>query len=172
MNMASIPHRLFGSLALIGALALTACSLMPERVAPGTPRAEIESRLGRPTAVLTLTGGTRLQYSGQPAGQWVHNLDLGPDGRLLRSEQVLEIGWMQQRIQVDRWTRDDVLQNMGRPALVERVARFDGDVWTYRFLEATRPRQAHVHLDTAGVVRKLMFTDELVAEDSVDGPHP
>jgi hypothetical protein len=172
MNMASIPRRLFGLLTLIGALALTACSLMPERVAPGTPRAEIESRLGRPTAVLALTGGTRLQYSGQPAGQWVHNLDLGPDGRLLRSEQVLDIGWMQQRVQVDRWTRDDVLQNMGRPALVERVARFDGDVWTYRFLEATRPRQAHVHLDTAGVVRKLMFTDELVAEDSVDGPHP
>lgn len=173
MNIASIPRRLFGSLALITALALTGCSLMPERVAPGTPRAEIEVRLGRPTLVHVLPDGTRLQYSGQPAGQWVHNLDLGPDGRLVRYTQVMDAGWLQQNIQIGRWTRDDVLRNMGRPALVERVARFDGDVWTYRFLEATRPRQVHVHLDPAGVVRQLMFSDEAMYDDPKDAPsHP
>lgn len=153
-------------------LALAGCSSMPERVAPGTPRADIETRLGPATTVHALTGGTRLQYSGQPAGQWVHNLDLGNDGRLVRSEQVLDIDWMQQHVQMGRWTRDDVLLNMGRPALVERVARFDGVVWTYRFLQATAPRQAHVHLDPAGVVRQLAFTDEMVADDVADGSHP
>ncbi|QHE88520.1 hypothetical protein [Hydrogenophaga sp. BPS33] len=154
-----------GSL-LAAVLALASCSIMPERVAPGTSRAEIESRLGRPTSVHTLPGGTRLQYSGQPSGQWVHNLDLGPDGRLLRSVQVLDIDWMQKNIELGRWTRDDVLLNLGRPALVERVARFDGQVWTYRFKQMDFPRLAHVHLDPAGVVRQLMFTDELVADDS------
>ncbi|WP_137921079.1 hypothetical protein [Hydrogenophaga sp. 2FB] len=147
-------------------LALASCSSMPERVAPGTPRAEIENRLGRPTTVHTLPNGTRLQYSGQPSGQWVHNLDLGPDGRLVHSVQVMDIDWMQKNIEVGRWNRDDVLLNMGRPAQVERVARFDGQVWTYRFKQMEFPRQAHVHLDPAGVVRQLMFTDELVADDA------
>jgi hypothetical protein len=66
-----------------------------------------------------------------------------------------------------------VLRNLGRPALVERVARFDGDIWTYRFLEATRPRQVHVHLDPAGLVRQLMFTDEPLYEEARDAAtHP
>lgn len=173
MNIASTWRQLAFALAGIALLGLAGCSLMPERVAPGTPRAEIEARLGRPTLVHVLPGGTRLQYSGQPAGQWVHNLDPGPDGRLVRSEQVMDAGWLQQRIEVGRWTREDVLRNLGRPALVERVARFDGDIWTYRFLEATRPRQVHVHLDPAGLVRQLMFTDEPLYEEARDAAtHP
>lgn len=160
---------------LLGAaLAVAGCSLMPERVEPGTPRADIESRLGRPTTVHALPGGTtRLQYSGQPSGPWVHNLDLGSDGRLLRHEQVMDAGWLLQHIRIGQWTRDDVFRGMGRPAMFERVARFDGEIWTYRFLEATRPRQVHVHLDPAGVVRQLMFTDEPTYDDPADAPsHP
>lgn len=165
--------KILHALLLSAAALLAGCSLMPERAALGTTRVEIEKNLGRPTMVHVLPGGgTRLQYSGQPAGQWVHNLDLGPDGRLMRNEQVMEAPWLLQHIEVGRWTRDDVLRNLGRPALVERVARFDGDIWTYRFQESARPRQVHVHLDPAGVVRQLMFTDEPLYEDAVDGSHP
>ena len=165
--------KLFPALMVSAAVLLGGCSLLPERAALGTPRAEIESNLGRPTMVHVLSGGgTRLQYSGQPAGPWVHNLDLGPDGRLVRNEQVMDAHWLQQRIEVGRWTQDDVLRNLGRPALVERVARFDGVIWTYRFLEATRPRQVHVHLDPAGLVRQLMFSDEPHYDDAVDASHP
>lgn len=151
---------------LAAVLALASCSSMPERVAPGTARADIETRLGRPTAVHVLPNGTRLQYSGQPSGQWVHNLDLGPDGRLVRSTQVMDIDWLQKNIQIGSWTRDDVLLNLGKPAQIERVARFDGAIWTYRFKQMELPRQVHVHLDPAGVVRQLMFTDEMVADVS------
>lgn len=161
------------ALVLAAAAVLGGCSLMPERVVVGTPRAEIENTLGRPTMVHALPdGGTRLQYSGQPTGPWVHNLDLGPDGRLARNEQVMDAPWLQQRIEVGRWTQDDVLRNLGRPAVVERVARFDGVIWTYRFMEATRPRQVHVHLDPAGLVRQLMFSDEPHYDDSADASHP
>lgn len=160
-------------LVVVSTLALAGCSLMPEQVVPGTPRTEIETRLGRPTLVHTLPAGTRLQYSGQPSGPWVHNLDLGPDGRLVRSEQVMDAGWLLRHIEIGRWTREDVLRGMGRPAMVERVARFDGEVWSYRFLEATRPRLVHVHLDPAGVVRQLMFSDDQVLGDPVDAvSHP
>ncbi len=143
---------------------LGGCSLMPERVPLGATRAEIESRLGQPTGVYALADGTRLQYSRQPAGQQVYNLDIGVDGRLRQTEQVMDAGWLQ-RIEVDRWTRDTALINLGRPALIERVARWDGDIWTYRFEEVNGARQVHLHLDAAGVVRRLMFTDEPRLDD-------
>lgn len=158
---------------LVVAVALAGCSLMPERVAPGTLRADIEAQLGRPTLVHRLPDGTRLQYSGQPSGPWVHNLDLGTDDRLVRYEQVMDAGWLLQHVEIGRWTREDVLRAMGRPAMVERVARFEGEVWSYRYLEATRPRQAHVHLDASGVVRQLMFSDDQLLGDPIDAvSHP
>ncbi|MDP2263141.1 MAG: hypothetical protein Q8K24_08290 [Hydrogenophaga sp.] len=142
---------------------LVACAGMPERLVPGTARAEIEQRLGRPTAVHTLPDGTQLQYSRQPAGQQVYNLRLDAEGRLLQVDQVMDRAAFDV-VSVDRWTRDQVLARFGRPALLERVARFDGDVWTYRFLETTIPRQAHIHIDPTGTVRRVMYTDEYPPE--------
>lgn len=157
------------ALALVAALALTAgCAGMPERLVPGTPRADIEQRLGRATAEHPAPdGGRLLQYSRQPAGQQVYNLQLDARGQLVRVEQVMDRVAFE-RVEVDRWTRAQVLEQFGRPALVERVARFAGDVWTYRFLDTTLPRQAHIHLDPAGVVRQVMFTDELPAAEPPD----
>ena len=157
-------------LALVLVALLAGCSLMPERVPLGATRSEIESRLGQPTGVYPLADGTRLQYSRQPAGQQVYNLDMGADGRLRQTEQVMDAGWLQ-RIEVDRWTRDDALLNLGRPALIERVASWDGDIWTYRFQEVNGARQVHLHLDRAGVVRRVMFTDEPRLDDMADFAH-
>ena len=155
------------ALAFAVLLTVTGCSLMPERVPLGATRAEIESRLGQPTGVYALvdgTQGTRLQYSRQPAGQQVYNLDMGVDGRLRQTEQVMDALWLQ-RIEVDRWTQETALTNLGRPALIERVASWKGDIWTYRFEESNTARQVHLHLDAAGVVRRLMFTDEPRLDD-------
>ncbi len=147
------------------ALLLVACSSMPETLVPGVSRAEIEQQLGSPTAVHALADGTRLQYSRQPAGQQVFNLDLDAQGRLVRVNQVLDVEWLQ-RIEMDRWTREDVLRQFGKPAVVERVARFEGDVWTYRYLEPfSLARLAHIHIDTQGVVRKVVYTDEPLLDD-------
>lgn len=153
-------NTLIRGLFLCLALTLAACVAMPERVVPGATRAQIETELGRPTAEYPLPDGVRLQYSFQPMGRYVYNLDLGADGVLRRNEQVLDIRWMRSRILIDQWTREDVLRHMGRPALVERVALFEGDVWMYRYLENNLERTAHVHIDRAGVVRKLVFLDE------------
>jgi hypothetical protein len=80
----------------------------------------------------------------------------------------MDFNWLQRNIALDRWTRADVLQNLGRPALIERVVSFRGEVWSYRFLEMNSPRQAHLHIDPEGVVRRLMFTDELMRDDPPD----
>lgn len=158
MNTATALRRL----ALLALVWLAGCAGMPERLSPGASRAQVIERLGPPSAEYALSDGSRLLYSRQPLGRQVYNLDFGPDGRLRQVVQVLETHWMQQHIAIDRWTREDVLRHLGRPALVERVARFDGDIWTYRYLENNNERLAHVHIDRAGVVRQLLFLDEFI----------
>ncbi|MGX5651378.1 hypothetical protein JNX00_21715 [Hydrogenophaga sp. YM1] len=154
------PVAVLRGIALLALVWLAGCAGLPERLPSGASREQVIERLGPPSAEYALADGSRLLYSRQPLGRQVYNVDFGPDGRLRRVVQVLDTNWMLQHIAIDRWTRDDVLRHLGRPALVERVARFDGDIWTYRYLENNNERLAHVHIDRAGVVRKLLFLDE------------
>ena len=150
------------------ALGLAAC-VVPEWQKPGTPLADIERAMGQPTLAESLPGGgQRLVYSRQPAGQQVYHMDFDAQQRLTRVTQVLTLENFQ-ALQNGVDTRDSVRRRFGPPALVERVARFDGDIWTYRILDNGEPRQAHVHLDPAGVVRRVMFTDERMRD--VEPPH-
>ncbi len=154
------PSSALRCLCLLAFMWLAGCAGMPERLQAGTSRAQVVDQLGPPSAEYALSDGARLQYSRQPLGRQVYNLDFDADGRLRSVVQVLDINWMLKNIAIDRWTRDDVLRHMGRPALVERVARFDGDIWTYRFSENNNDRLAHVHIDRAGVVRQLILLEE------------
>ena len=141
------------------ALALAACAV-PEWQKPGTPLADIERTMGRPTLAEPLeSGGQRLVYSRQPAGQQVYHMDFDAQHKLTRVEQVLDTNhFFARRNGVD--TRDDVYRMFGPPAKVEGVYSFKGDIWTYRFMDNTFARRAHVHIDPQGVVQKVMFTDE------------
>lgn len=154
-------------LAAVGLSLLVACAV-PQWEKPGASRAEVLAHLGQPTSVHALAQGERLQYSQQPAGTQVYNLDFDAVGRLVRVDQVLQPLFIGQ-IVPDAWTRADVLRLLGRPALVERVALFDGDIWTYRFQEAGIYRRLHVHFDPGGVVRKILSTDEEIPDDRETG---
>ena len=78
--------------AVLLALALAACAV-PEWQKPGTPLADIERTMGRPTLVEPLeSGGQRLVYSRQPAGQQVYHMDFDAGQRLVRVTQVLTLG--------------------------------------------------------------------------------
>lgn len=147
------------------AVALLSACTVPEWQKPGTALAEVERDMGRPSLVVPLAdGGQRLIYSRQPAGQQVYHMDFDAQQRLMRVEQVLSLSHFH-ALQNGQDTRETVYQQFGRPALVERVARFDGDIWTYRILDNGLSRQAHVHMDPGGVVRRVMFTDELINDD-------
>ena len=141
------------------ALGLAGC-MVPQWQKPGMPQAEVEKGMGKPTVVVPLPdGGQRLVYSQQPAGQQVYHMDFDAQQRLVRVEQVLDTAhFFALRSGVD--TKDAVYREFGPPAKVERVYSFKGDIWTYRFLDNTFPRRAHVHIDPQGVVQKVMFTDE------------
>lgn len=153
--------RLCYGLLLLVAGVLAGCSwlVLPSREPPGALRTQVLQRLGPPTAVFTLPTGVRLLYSQQPAGFEVHRLDFDAQDRLVRNDQVMTASQFA-LIVPGVWERDELLQNFGPPRLIERVARFEGDIWTYRFLESNNPRLAHVHLDVSGRVHHLLFADE------------
>ena len=144
---------------LVLAVQISGCAL-PARETAGALRAEVVARLGPPTASFPLPSGERLLYSELPAGFAAYNLDFDASGRLVRNEQVLTQARFE-TLPVGVWTTADVQRTFGAPLRVERVARFEGDIWTYRFRQNSDPRLAHVHLDRQGVVRQVLFTDEL-----------
>ena len=152
------------SLAL--ALGLLGGCASPDWAKLGTSRAGVLASLGTPVSGTPLSGGgERLLYTTQPSGFSVFHLDFDAQGRLVRREQVLT----QERlaaIPLGQWTVADVQRTFGPPMRVEQVARFEGDIWTYRFMgDFNARRQGHVHIDRAGVVRRVMFTDEPLPGD-------
>lgn len=132
-----------------GAL-LAGCAVFSP-VQPGMSRAEVLSRLGTPTAVVALPAGERLQYSGQPFGQTATMVDLDASGHVLRERQVLTAAEFA-KIQTG-WSRADVLREFGPPALIDHVASWDGDVWTYRW-RADGDMYYWVYFDRAGKVAR------------------
>ena len=154
------------------ALLLAGCALLaePSRIAPGTPVAELLQTLGRPSARYPAgaDAGERLQYSYQPAGQRVFNIDLDAQGRVARVEQALSEALFAQRIRPHVWTRADVLREYGPPARVMGVHNFAGDIWIWRYLDGPTWRLLFIDIDRAGVVRGWSNGDE----DLPDPPEP
>jgi hypothetical protein len=147
------------------ALAVLAGCASPAFEPAGTPLNAVLAKLGAPTGRYPLPeGGERLQYSELPAGSAVWNLDFDAEGRLRSTDQALRYADFNS-IVVDVWTAADVTRLMGKPTKVERVASFDGPVWSYRFSDLNNMRLIHVHLDPGGVVRRIQYTDEVTGRD-------
>jgi outer membrane protein assembly factor BamE (lipoprotein component of BamABCDE complex) len=139
-------------------LALAAgCATHPlnaSNLAPGTPREQVLASAGQPTAVVALPGGgQRLQYSLQPFGHDVIMVDLDTAGRVVRARNVMKPSEFH-RIEPGRWTREDVLREFGRPAWVDRVQSWQGDVFTYRWKEGNEPMFYWVYFDPQGIARR------------------
>ena len=161
--------RVAAALALV--LGLLGGCASPGGAPLGTARPDVVASLGAPASSTPLPGGgERLLYTTQPSGFYVFHLDFDAQGRLVRREQVLTQTRLA-AIPVGQWTVTDVQRTFGPPMRIEHVARFDGDIWTYRFLgELQERRQGHVHMDPTGVVRVVMFTDEPLPGDDLRFP--
>ncbi len=133
---------------------LSGCAvLLPiSAINPGMSRDEVVSRMGPPRAVVALPAGSRLQYSGQPGGQYAFMVDLDASGRVLHVRQVLNEKDFA-RIASGQWTRDDVLREFGPAAFVDHVASWKGDILTYRWF-GFQDMFYWVYLDGAQVVQK------------------
>ncbi|MES2185151.1 MAG: hypothetical protein V4505_11440 [Pseudomonadota bacterium] len=147
--------------AAVLAVALLAGCASPARMPAGTTADAAVARLGAPTGQYLLPGGgQRLQYSEMPAGAHVWNLDYDAAGRLVSVDDGLRYANFNQ-IVVGQWRADDVRRMLGQPLRIEHVASFDGPVWTYRFNDLNNFRRIHIHIDPAGVVQRILYTDEI-----------
>lgn len=137
---------------LFVALTLSACAT-PNSVPIGATLAEAKASAGAPTATWPLPdGGTRLQYSSQPAGQTVWNLDFNPKGQLVSREQVLTDASFT-RIVTGRTTRADVLRDFGPPADIQTFPLKQQSSYMYRYVTQGGFAAAFfVNFDPAGVV--------------------
>jgi len=125
---------------------------------PGASRDEVLSSMGRPSAVVKMPNGTeRLQYSLQPAGQYAYMVDFDASGRMVSMRQVLNANDLARlnTVGIGQWTRADVEREYGRPARIEHVARWDGDIMTHRWNEGPEMDRFYwVYLDPQNVVRR------------------
>ena len=122
-------------------------------LSPGTPREQVLAQAGQPARVVPLAGGgQRLQYP-QPGLRQALMIDLDAAGRLVGVRQVLAPAYFN-RIEADRWTRDDVEREFGPPYQVDRVASWGGPIYTYRWLEGNERMLYWVYFDPQGVVRR------------------
>ena len=139
------------------ALLLAACAnpWNTANIAPGATRDEVVAHAGQPVAVLPLPGGgQRMQYTLQPLGRYAFAVDLDATGHVVSSRQVLTEANFQ-RIQTGVWTVADVQREFGPPAQVDRVASFNGPVWTYRWRDLGNNDMFYwVYFDPQGVVQR------------------
>ncbi len=121
---------------------------------PGTPRQTVIQQLGQPHRVVRLPTGERLQYSNQPLGQSAWMVDLDAAGNVVQARQVLTENDFS-RIEVGKWTREDVEREFGRPAWVDGVASWNGPIMNYRWRHGNGADMFYwVYLDAQNVVRR------------------
>ena len=159
-------------LAVASAAVLTACASDPRFVEPGESQQAVLSRMGVPTGRYALPASwpgapagaaERLQYSWQPVGQAVYNVDVDAAGRVLGVTQALDEGRFA-LIGVDRWTRDDVLREFGPPFEISGVHSFVGDIWAWRYKWGVTDRLLYIYLDPQGVVRRYHPADDVTQD--------
>lgn len=142
--------------------ALAGCASDPYNVPLGASRTDVLQQAGAPTAVFPLgQGAERLQYSRAPMGFEVTNVDLDANGRVVSVIQEMDERYFAQTIQVDKWTQADVLRTYGRPYEITQVSSFNGNVWSWRYLQINNPRFLYIYLDPQGVVRRYHVGDDL-----------
>jgi len=143
-------------------LAVAGCASDPARLPLGVSKAQALQRLGRPTAIYPRPGGgERLQYSRQPAGFEVNDVDVDASGTVTAVTQAMNEGRFSRDIQIDTWRVPDVLYTYGRPEEISRVGSFDGEVWQWRYLQMNSPRLLYIYIDPQGVVRRYHVSDDL-----------
>ena len=141
-------------------LGMLGCASKPDAIAAGASRDDVLRSYGAPTADIRSPGGERLQYSRQPAGRQVYNIDLNADGKVVSVTQALAEPQFAQ-VQLDVWREADVERAFGKPALVGQVYSFKGDVWSYRYDYFGIKKQFHVFIDAQGLVRRTQSTEEI-----------
>ena len=118
------------------ALSMGGCALFqPPPLAVGQTEAEVSALLGMPTGRYALGDGlTRLEFARGPFGRETWMVDLGPDGRSRRFDQVLNTWHFAQFAETaPGMGTEQLLRTLGRPGQRDRMGWVGGEVWSWRY---------------------------------------
>jgi len=89
----------------------------------------------------------------QPMGTTTTAADIDASGKVVSVRQVLQDNEFY-RAEVNKWTRNDVLVNFGRPFETSYFKLMKREVWSYRYLENNVDYMIfHFYFDDQGVLR-------------------
>lgn len=122
----------YPALSLICLSFLTACSgYAPPANVNSLTQDQLVAQMGQPDKVRPIASGTRLEFPRGPMGHHTWFVDVAPDGKILKSEQVLTEDNFN-RI-TPGLTQDEVSQILGRASHIQGLGRARGEVWSYRY---------------------------------------
>jgi hypothetical protein len=125
-------------------------------IAPGTPSAEVRSRLGTPSDERTLPGGTKAwDYVQGPKGFTTWRMAFDGSDRVSRVEQLLSVRAFN-ALPSGKANRADLMNAVGRPGQISQYPRLGEEVWTYRFMDVSVYMLSDVHFDAGSGVMKYV----------------
>ena len=150
-------RRIFTVLAaavLLPSLSSCASWLAPP-VQPGQTEAEVIAKLGRPTNVYQDGASRALEYMHGPMGQTTEMARIGPDGKLVSFEQVLNMRTFS-TITVGEADKNKVLRTVGTPSQIQYFRLSKLEAWNYPYREnGIWDSMMTVYFDKSGIVRKM-----------------
>jgi hypothetical protein len=148
----------------VSGLLLAGCAAFNPPIA-GTPQADVLIKLGKPSFTYQKGNATLFEYAAGPFSQYSYMARL-EDGKLVSYEQTWTLANFQ-AIQIDHFTKEDVLHLVGHPTEVTRFARSPYEVWNYGFKESgVWNSMMSIYFDDKGIVRKKENGPDLRYEEN------
>jgi hypothetical protein len=146
---------------LVAAFSLSACVQPWQGFQPGQEESAVIARLGKPREVYDLPGGgKRLMWPTQPMGETTTAADIDATGKVINVRQVLQPNEFY-RAEIDKWTKNDVLVNFGKPEETAYFPLMKREVWSYRYQEdGVWYELFHFYFDDTGVLRRTQKTPD------------
>jgi hypothetical protein len=149
---------------------LAGCAQPHQQIETGADQASVIARLGPPKETYNLpNGGKRLMWPTQPMGTTTTAADIDASGKVVSVRQVLQENEFY-KAEVNKWTRDDVLVNFGRPFETAYFPRMKRDVWSYRYMESNVYYMIfNFYFDDQGILRQTQKSPDPMRDPSRRG---
>lgn len=131
----------------------------------GGTEADVRASQGTPAEIYRLkNGNTRWLYPTQPLGQVTYAAEFDSNGKLISFRQVLRTLEFA-RAEIGKWTRQDVLEQFGKPVETSYFPLMQRETWSYRFKhEDVWPSLYHFYFDPAGILRLTQVSPDPMYE--------
>ena len=129
---------------------------------PGTPAATIESARKPFRVWPEANGASSWEYPQGPMGRYTHMVRIGPDGRLIRVDQVLDWPFFM-KLQPGMPTQE-VEKTLGRPYSKTYMPLQNENVWAWRWEETVWKRCFYAHFTPEGTLKRTSVGDEETAD--------